>query len=137
MRIRNPKEVLRKYSHQLSGGMPQRIMIGIATAMKPALIIADEPTTAIDAITQIEILDEFINIKQKQNVAMIFISHDLNAISRIADKIVVLNKGNVVDEGLFEDIIKNARDPYTKLLIEKRRDVLQKYQEIMGIKGEY
>ncbi len=137
MRIRNPKEVLRKYSHQLSGGMLQRIMIGIATAMKPALIIADEPTTAIDAITQIEILDEFINIKQKQNVAMIFISHDLNAISRIADKIVVLNKGNVVDEGLFEDIIKNARDPYTKLLIEKRRDVLQKYQEIMGIKGEY
>ena len=68
---------------------------------------------------------------------MIFISHDLNAISRIADKIVVLNKGNVVDEGLFEDIIKNPRDPYTKLLIEKRRDVLQKYQEIMGIKGEY
>lgn len=137
MRIRNPEEVLRKYPHQLSGGMLQRIMIGIATAMKPALIIADEPTTAIDAITQIEILNEFINIKQKQNVAMIFISHDLNAISRIADKIVVLNKGNVVDEGLFEDIIKNARDPYTKLLIEKRRDVLQKYQEIMGIKGEY
>lgn len=137
MRIRNPKEVLRKYPHQLSGGMLQRIMIGIATAMKPALIIADEPTTAIDAITQIEILNEFINIKQKQNVAMIFISHDLNAISRIADKIVVLNKGNVVYEGLFEDIIKNPRDPYTKLLIEKRRDVLQKYQEIMGIKGEY
>lgn len=137
MRIRNPEEVLRKYPHQLSGGMLQRIMIGIATAMKPALIIADEPTTAIDAITQIEILNEFINIKQKQNVAMIFISHDLNAISRIADKIVVLNKGNVVDEGLFEDIIKDARDPYTKLLIKKRRDVLQKYQEIMGIKGEY
>lgn len=78
MRIRNPEEVLEKYPHQLSGGMLQRIMIGIATAMKPSLLIADEPTTAIDAITQYEILNELLHIKENHNTAMIFISHDLN-----------------------------------------------------------
>lgn len=79
MRIRNPEEVLEKYPHQLSGGMLQRIMIGIATAMEPVLLIADEPTTAIDAITQYEILNEFLRVKQEKQTAMVFISHDLNA----------------------------------------------------------
>ena len=77
MRIRNPEEVLEKYPHQLSGVMLQRIMIGIATSMKPSLLIADEPTTAIDAITQFEILDELLRIKQEHQTAMVFISHDL------------------------------------------------------------
>lgn len=86
MQIRNPEEVLEKYPHQLSGGMLQRIMIGIATSMEPALLVADEPTTAIDAITQFEILDELIRIKREANTAMIFISHDLNAISQVADR---------------------------------------------------
>ena len=128
MQIRNPEEVLEKYPHQLSGGMLQRIMIGIATAMNPALLIADEPTTAIDAITQVEILNEFTAIKKKQKAAMIFISHDLNAISRVADKIVVLNKGTVVDEGDFHHIMHHAEDPYTRLLIEKRTAVMKRYQ---------
>ena len=80
MRIRNPEEVLQKYPHQLSGGMLQRIMIGIAMALKPALLIADEPTTAIDSITQYEILEEFVRIKKEHDTAMIFITHDLGAI---------------------------------------------------------
>lgn len=105
MQIRNPEEVLEKYPHQLSGGMLQRIMIGIATSMTPSLLIADEPTTAIDAITQFEILNEFLRIKENHNTAMIFISHDLNAISRVADKIVVFNQGMVVDRGDFQHII--------------------------------
>ena len=87
------------YPHQLSGGMLQRIMIGIATAMEPVLLIADEPTTAIDAITQYEILNEFLRVKQEKQTAMVFISHDLNAISRVADRIVVLNQGRVVFDG--------------------------------------
>ena len=77
MRIHNPEEVLGQYPHQLSGGMLQRIMIGLALAMKPALLVADEPTTAIDAITQAEILKEFQRIKEESHTAMIFISHDL------------------------------------------------------------
>ena len=128
MQIRNPEEVLEKYPHQLSGGMLQRIMIGIATSMKPSLLIADEPTTAIDAITQFEILNEFVNIKKNDKVAMIFISHDLNAISRVADKIVVLNQGTVVDQGDFQHIIHHATDHYTRLLIEKRTDVMRRYK---------
>ncbi len=131
MRIRNPEEVLEKYPHQLSGGMLQRIMIGIAMAMKPALLIADEPTTAIDAITQHEILNELLHIKENHNTAMLFISHDLNAISRIADNIVVLNHGAVVDRGDFQHILHHAQDPYTRLLVEKRADVMRKYTSIL------
>ena len=131
MQIRNPEEALEKYPHQLSGGMLQRIMIGIAMSMEPSLLIADEPTTAIDAITQFDILNEFAVIKQKHNTAMIFISHDLNAVSQIADKIVVLNQGTVVDQGDFHHIIHHAADPYTRLLIEKRTDVMRKYRQAL------
>lgn len=131
MQIRNPEEALEKYPHQLSGGMLQRIMIGIAMSMGPSLLIADEPTTAIDAITQFDILNEFAVIKQKHKTAMIFISHDLNAVSQIADKIVVLNQGTVVDQGDFHHIIHHAADPYTRLLIEKRTDVMRKYRQAL------
>ena len=131
MRIRNPEEVLEKYPHQLSGGMLQRIMIGIATAMEPALLVADEPTTAIDAITQFEILDKLIRIKKEAQTAMIFVSHDLNAISRVADRIVVLNQGLVVDRGDFEHILHHASDPCTKLLVEKRADVMRRYCHVL------
>lgn len=136
MQIRNPEEALEKYPHQLSGGMLQRIMIGIAMSMEPSLLIADEPTTAIDAITQFDILNEFAVIKQKHKTAMIFISHDLNAVSQIADKIVVLNQGTVVDQGDFHHIIHHAADPYTRLLIEKRTDVMRKYRQALE-GGEY
>lgn len=131
MQIRNPEEALEKYPRQLSGGMLQRIMIGIAMSMEPSLLIADEPTTAIDAITQFDILNEFAVIKQKHKTAMIFISHDLNAVSQIADKIVVLNQGTVVDQGDFHHIIHHAADPYTRLLIEKRTDVMRKYRQAL------
>lgn len=132
MRIRSPEEVLEKYPHQLSGGMLQRVMIGIATAMSPKLLIADEPTTAIDAITQFEILDEFLRIKQAHGVAMVFISHDLDAISRVADRIVVLNQGVVVDRGDFRHILHHAEDPYTRLLVEKRAAVMARYRRALA-----
>ncbi|MCR5605725.1 MAG: ABC transporter ATP-binding protein [Treponema sp.] len=129
VRIHNPEEVLEKYPHQLSGGMLQRVMIGIATAMNPKLIIADEPTTAIDAITRHEILNELIRIKQEQNIAMVFISHDLDAVARIADYIIVLNHGKLVDSGSFKEILTDAKDSYTKLLVEKRAAVMACYRK--------
>ena len=132
MRIRNPEEVLEKYPHQLSGGMRQRVMIAMALACEPSLLIADEPTTAIDAITQFEILDELLRIKQEHQTAMVFISHDLNAISRVADRIVVLNQGLVVDQGDFQHILHHATDSYTKLLVEKRTDVMRRYSQVLG-----
>lgn len=131
MHIRNPEEVLEKYPHQLSGGMLQRIMIGIATSMEPALLVADEPTTAIDAITQFEILNELVRIKREAQTAMIFISHDLDAISQVADRIVVLNQGKVVDQGSFRHILNHASDPYTRLLVKKRADVMRRYCQVL------
>ncbi|WP_418452218.1 ABC transporter ATP-binding protein [Candidatus Ventrimonas sp.] len=131
MRIRNGEEVLEKYPHQLSGGMLQRIMIGIAMALQPELLIADEPTTAIDAITQYEILEEFIRIKKQKNTAMLFITHDLGAISRVADRILVMNSGHVVNSGSFDHILKHADDPYTRMLVEKRSAVMQRYRQIL------
>ena len=131
MRIRNGEEVLEKYPHQLSGGMLQRIMIGIAMALQPELLIADEPTTAIDAITQYEILEEFIRIKKQKNTAMLFITHDLRAISKVADRILVMNSGHVVDSGSFDHILKHADDPYTRMLVEKRSAVMHRYRQIL------
>lgn len=131
MQILNGEEVLEKYPHQLSGGMLQRIMIGIAMALQPELLIADEPTTAIDAITQYEILEEFIRIKKNKNTAMLFITHDLGAISKVADRILVMNSGHIVDSGNFEHIRDHAQDPYTRLLIEKRSAVMHHYREVL------
>ena len=120
------------YPHQLSGGMLQRIMIGIAMALKPALLIADEPTTAIDSITQYEILEEFVRIKKEHDTAMIFITHDLGAISKVADDLVVMNSGTIADRGSFSHILHHASDPYTRLLVEKRSAVMKKYRESIG-----
>ncbi len=131
MQIRDPEEVLEKYPHQLSGGMLQRVMIGVAIVLEPDLLIADEPTTAIDAITQFEILQEFIKIKESRKTAMLFISHDLGAISQVADHILVMNQGKVVDEGDFSHILHNAADPYTKLLVEKRQAVMKQYRAML------
>ena len=92
--------------------------------------------SAIDAITQYEILNELLQIKENHNTAMIFISHDLNAISRVADRIVVLNHGAVVDRGDFQHILHHAQDPYTKLLVEKRADVMRRYTTVLNGKKE-
>ena len=124
----DPDRVYRAYPHMLSGGMLQRIMIGLALAMKPALLVADEPTTAIDAITQAEILKEFQRIKEESHTAMIFISHDLGAVSKIADEIVVMNGGKLVEQGDFEHILRHAKDPYTRMLAETRRSVMERYR---------
>lgn len=131
MRIHDGAEVLEKYPHQLSGGMLQRIMIGIAMALSPELLIADEPTTAIDAITQYEILEEFERIKREKKTAMIFITHDLGAISKMADRIMVMNSGRIVDQGDFHHILHHAKDPYTRLLVEKRMAVMDRYRDIL------
>ena len=131
MQILNGEEVLEKYPHQLSGGMLQRIMIGIAMALQPELLIADEPTTAIDAVTQYEILEEFVRIKKNKNTAMLFITHDLGAISKVADRILVMNSGQIVDSGDFEHIRNHANDSYTRLLKEKRSAVMCHYRDIL------
>lgn len=137
MRIHDPEEVLEKYPHQLSGGMLQRIMIGLAMSVRPSLLIADEPTTAIDAITQFSIMQEFKAIKDKHGTAMVFVSHDLGAVSCVADSVLVMNHGKTADSGSFKDILDHAQDPYTQLLIEKRRAIMTRYRAALqsGVKG--
>ena len=135
MRIHDPEGVLQKFPHQLSGGMLQRVMIGIAMSMNPRLLICDEPTTAIDSITQYEIIKEFQRIKAESNVGMLFITHDVSVISHIADEVIVLNKGKLVDRGSFSEILKNPKDPYTKLLIEKKLAVADHYKSVLAKGG--
>lgn len=131
MQLKNAEDILHKYPHQLSGGMLQRIMIGLALAMEPKLLIADEPTTAIDAVTQYEIMKEFIKIKEKYKVAIIFISHDLSVISKIADNVIVMSNGKAVAQGDKNYIFSSEKEEYTKMLIEKKMAVMNRYKEIL------
>ncbi len=128
--IPDPESRLEVYPHQLSGGMSQRVMIAMAIACNPKLLIADEPTTALDALTQFEVLKEFRKVKDG-GTAMVFITHDLGVASYIADRIVVMNKGRIVDTGTFHEIVDKAKDQYTRLLIEKKTAVMRRYEAIM------
>ena len=99
MKLKDPQSLLKAYPYMLSGGMLQRMMIALALALKPKLIIADEPTTALDTITQYEVINAFKDIKHHFDCTMIFISHDLTVINKIADRVVVMREGRVIEEG--------------------------------------
>lgn len=129
--LRDPEELLRKYPHQLSGGMLQRIMISLALALEPELIIADEPTTALDTITQFEVIDEFIRLRQQIGTAMIFISHDLGVVRKIADYVVVMKDGKFVEEGPTEEIFNSPQEEYTKFLVGTRRLLGENYRRLL------
>jgi nickel transport system ATP-binding protein len=131
MQLGSKKDILYKYPHQLSGGMLQRIMIGLALSMEPDILVADEPTTAIDAITQYQIMKEFQKIKAECKTSMIFISHDLGVISTIADRILVMNHGCIVDEGDFTHIMEEAEDDYTKQLVRSKKMVMKRYHQVL------
>jgi nickel transport system ATP-binding protein len=127
MEIKAPEETLRKYPHQLSGGMLQRIMIGIALALEPDLIIADEPTTALDSITQANIMRAFVDIRQRLGTSMIFISHDLGVINRIADDILVMHRGKAVEYGEKSEVLYRPKHEHSQFLVGTRQALLQKY----------
>ncbi len=128
LKINGGKDILGKYPHELSGGMLQRIMIGIAIALDPALIIADEPTTAIDSINQAEVIKEFVLLRKNLNVSMIFITHDLGVLSQIADEIIVLKKGRIVEKGTVEEIVNNPNNQETKHLVGTRSRVIERFK---------
>ena len=130
--LNNPQEIYKKYPHQLSGGMLQRIMIGLALMLEPELIIADEPTTALDSISQFHILKMFTEIKQNLKTTVIFISHDLGVIHHIADDIIVMNKGKIVESGSREQIFYHPQHDYTRYLIDTRKQLLNKFNAIIG-----
>ncbi len=129
--LRDPKGILKKYPHQLSGGMLQRVMIALALALKPDILIADEPTTALDSITQYEVIEQFVELRNKIGVSMIFVSHDLGAVKKIADKIIVMRQGIKVEDGTRESIFHNPQHPYTQYLVQTRMAFGEKFRRTM------
>jgi oligopeptide/dipeptide ABC transporter ATP-binding protein len=111
-------ERFHEYPHQFSGGMKQRVMIAMAIACDPEILIADEPTTALDLTIQAQILDLFLDLRNKFNMSIIYVTHDLGVVSEIAGKIVVMYAGRIMEKGYKNDILMNPLHPYTKGLIE-------------------
>ena len=114
--IPDPKSRLEVYPHQLSGGMSQRVMIAMAIACNPKLLIADEPTTALDVTIQAQIIDLLLELQRKENMALILITHDLALVAESAHRIIVMYAGQVVEEGRAEEIFKSPLHPYTQAL---------------------
>ncbi len=126
VKLPRPATMYRKYPHQISGGQMQRVMTAMAIACKPKLLIADEPTTALDVTVQKEILQLLKTLQRETKMGMIFISHDLNLVSEIADRGVVMYKGDIVEQNPIDTLFKSPQAPYTKALLASRPTLSQR-----------
>ena len=134
--IANSEGVYKMYPHELSGGMRQRVMIAMALACNPKLIIADEPTTALDVTIQAQILDLLRNLKDKINSSIMIITHDLGVIAEMADYVVVMYAGRVIEKGTAEEIFANPAHPYTIGLMASKPVVGKKVDKLYSIPGK-
>ncbi len=134
--IANSEGVYKMFPHELSGGMRQRVMIAMALACNPRLIIADEPTTALDVTIQAQILDLLRNLKDKINSSIMLITHDLGVIAEMADYVVVMYAGRVVEQGTVEEIFANPSHPYTIGLMASKPSVGKKVDKLYSIPGK-
>ncbi|MFJ5551250.1 ABC transporter ATP-binding protein [Streptomyces sp. NPDC093225] len=123
------------YPHQFSGGMRQRIMIAMALALEPSLIIADEPTTALDVTVQAQVMDLLAELQRELNMGLILITHDLGVVADVADKIAVMYAGRIVEQAPVHEIYKAPAHPYTRGLLDSIPRLDQKGQELYAIKG--
>ncbi|MET9106320.1 ABC transporter ATP-binding protein [Streptomyces zhihengii] len=135
VRIPAAKERVGQYPHQFSGGMRQRIMIAMALSLEPDLIIADEPTTALDVTVQAQVMDLLAELQRDLNMGLILITHDLGVVADVADKIAVMYAGRIVETAPVHDIYKAPAHPYTKGLLESIPRLDQKGRELYAIKG--
>ena len=117
VRIADPGRRVRDYPHQLSGGMRQRVMIAIALACRPPLVIADEPTTALDVTIQAQVLEMLYELKQRFNLALLLITHDFGVIAEMADRVAVMRHGQIVEQGLVRQILREPSHEYTRRLL--------------------
>ena len=134
--IANSEGVYRMFPHELSGGMRQRVMIAMALACNPRLIIADEPTTALDVTIQAQVLDLLRNLKDKINSSIMFITHDLGVIAEMADYVVVMYAGRIVERGTAEEIFAHPAHPYTIGLMASKPVVGKKVDKLYSIPGK-
>ncbi|WP_217141198.1 ABC transporter ATP-binding protein [Streptomyces sp. AC627_RSS907] len=135
VRIPAAKERVRQYPHQFSGGMRQRIMIAMAMALEPKLIIADEPTTALDVTVQAQVMDLLAELRRELGMGLILITHDLGVVADVADKIAVMYAGRIVETAPVHDLYKGPAHPYTRGLLESIPRLDQKGRELYAIKG--
>ncbi|MFI1222458.1 MULTISPECIES: ABC transporter ATP-binding protein [unclassified Streptomyces] len=135
VRIPAAKERVGNYPHQFSGGMRQRIMIAMAMALEPSLIIADEPTTALDVTVQAQVMDLLAELQRELNMGLILITHDLGVVADVADKIAVMYAGRIVETAPVHEIYQAPAHPYTKGLLQSIPRLDQKGQELYAIKG--
>lgn len=133
--IPRPQEVVHEYPHQLSGGMRQRVMIAIGLACDPEILIADEPTTALDVTIQAQILDLIQDIQQKLNMSILMITHDLGVVAEVCDRVVVMYAGQVVEEASVKQVFDSPAHPYTKGLIASTPRIAEKKEYLNTIEG--
>ncbi len=135
MGLPDPVRLMNQYPHQLSGGMCQRVMIAIAVACGPALLIADEPTTALDVTVQAQILELVLKLTQENKMAVLLITHDLRIVKGHADRVVILYAGEVMEEGTPEDIFEHSQHPYTEGLLASMPQFESRGHDLASIGG--
>lgn len=135
VKIPGAEDIINQYPHKLSGGMRQRIMIAMALSCNPKLLIADEPTTALDVTIQAQVLELIKELKNKLDTGVMLITHDLGVIADMADSIIVMYAGKVVEDGSPIDIFKNSKHPYTVGLMKSKPNILNKLDKLYSIKG--
>lgn len=133
--IPDPESRIDVYPHQLSGGMSQRVMIAMAIACKPRLLIADEPTTALDVTIQAQIVDLLLELQQKECMSLILITHDLALVAEAAHRIIVMYAGQVVEEGRSEDIFREPKHPYTQALLRSLPEFAEGKSRLQSLPG--
>ncbi|WP_114777662.1 ABC transporter ATP-binding protein [Botryobacter ruber] len=136
-RLPRPEKIYDAYPHEISGGQKQRVMIAMAMACEPSLLIADEPTTALDVTVQARMLELIDELRVKENTAVLFITHDLGVVAEIADRILVMYKGKLVEQGRVLDIFTNPQHPYTKGLLACRPKLTAKPQSILPTVSDF